>query len=450
MTVLFGVRSCLCLMKKSFTHRFHAGSRRPHRRLTRMLALNAALNPADLRVKVTGHEKAAEGHNEYVIRVELAAGSDGDGTSRVVSTTRRRYSEFLRLHEDCFHLVGGDFPAHKALFTTEAVVRERAYLLGKYLKNLLTLVLKAPAVPTALMHFLELPGAPAEPDPSRASSRGSDGTSLGPGASIAASEGWSNLDCVSSPRVAEPDEISSGVSAAVANALSGGALHNFRLPELRATVIILGWGKVDGNPNTQYDILLSLGPRGGSHKHLFTELHSKSLYGLRVKRHYDHLEWLDKRLRSDERLRKRMVARNICLPQDGRPRRPTDPSSWFTSRPDAGARAPALRDYLQARARRAARLFDLRPPVCAVVTSFALIRRTAVHSRPLHPADTHRPRAHSPRRLLRPSSALQSVLLARSVVPSCPSRTQASAIAELPDAAFLQVAAGHASAAARG
>ena len=64
-------------------------------------------------------------------------------------------------------------------------------------------------------------------------------------------------------------------------------------------------------------------------------------HGLRVRRHYDHFEWLDKRLRSDERLRKRMAAHGISLPLEGRPRRPKDPSSWFTSRPNAGARAPA-------------------------------------------------------------------------------------------------------------
>eukprot|EP00966_Prymnesium_polylepis_P125258 2896590-Prymnesium_polylepis.1 len=43
-----------------------------------------------------------------------------------------------------------------------------------------------------------------------------------------------------------------------------------------------------------------------------------------------------------------MAARGISLPLEGRPRRPKDPASWFTTRPDAGARAPALRDYLQA------------------------------------------------------------------------------------------------------
>ena len=124
------------------------------------MALLAAINPAELNVKVIGAERAKEGHSEYIVLVESAG--ESDGTPRLVSQTRRRYNDFLRLHEDVFHLVGRDFPAPKTLFTTEAVVRERTYQLGKYLKQLLALVAKGATVPIALMRFLDLPSAPRE------------------------------------------------------------------------------------------------------------------------------------------------------------------------------------------------------------------------------------------------------------------------------------------------
>ena len=287
-------------------------------------------------VRVVGGTYGDDSYCEYMIRVE-ALELDGDGAPVFISQARRRYSQFRVLHEDCFHLIGDAFPAQKRLFNSTAVVSERVTLLDAYLKRLLALALQAPTVPAALGRFLNLPSAPTNAD------------------------GVPSCDALPTPVTPAPLTpsassadaalvVPSGDAAAtaVAAAVSCGALHGFRLPELFAKVAVLGWSKVEKNPNTQYELLLTLAPRDGAFHRVFSDLHESGRFGLRVLRHYDHLEWLDKRLRADERFRKRMEAHSIWLPREGRPRRATDPSSWFTARPDAGARAPALVNYLQA------------------------------------------------------------------------------------------------------
>ena len=280
-------------------------------------------------VRVIGHQLAADGesHCEYIIRVEVS-NSDGEPPA-LLCETRRRYSQFRFLHEDLFHLVGGDLPAQRKLVNTTAAIEERTQLLDAYLKRLLALALQAPAVPAALARFLEIPGAQT------------------PGSDDVQHDRWASGDLVPAGTAAGTEAVPLSPRSVV-DAVKHGALHGFSLPEMAATVVVIGWGKTDANKNTLYELLLTLAPRdGGRHHHVFNELHSAGKYGLRVKRHYDHLEWLDRRLRADERLRRRMEAHMICLPREGRPRRPTDPSSWFTPRPDAAARAPALRSYLQ-------------------------------------------------------------------------------------------------------